>query len=175
MNLQGYDDKFASMEANAKVAQRQERWDRDYLHLAKFWAELKSKDPSTKVGSVLVSEDGRREYLGYNGFPRGVEDTPERYNERETKYKLVVHAEANVILKAGLDARGGTIYGWPLFTCNECAKLVIQSGIKRVVSIIKKDDKAARWQSAYEISEMMYNEANVEWILYAEAWMGDYV
>lgn len=144
--------------------ERQERWDRDYLALAAFWAQRKSKDPSTQVGAVLVSEDGLREYLGYNGFPRGVQDHPERYNVRAEKYKFVVHAEPNAILKAGLDARGGTIYTWPFPTCNECAKLVIQSGIRRVVAVVEKD--ADHWQESMEVARLMYEEAGVKLELY---------
>lgn len=141
---------------------KQRRWDMNYLALASWWANCVSKDPSTKVGSVVVSADGRREYLGYNGFPRGVEDTEERLNDRPTKYGLVVHAEANALLKAGTDAIGGTLY-CTLFTCNECAKLVIQSGITRVVCY---EEDPARWQDSFEISRLMYAEANVsvEWI-----------
>ena len=142
-----------------RAEHRQERWDRDYLALARFWAEQKSKDPSTRVGAVLVSEDGLREYLGYNGFPRGVHDTAERYENREEKYQFVVHAELNAILKAGLDARGGTLYVWPLFTCNECAKAVIQAGIRRVVT---PTACVERWAEANEIAQQMYGEAGVE-------------
>lgn len=142
---------------------RQERWDRHYLALARFWAELKSKDPSTKVGAVVVDVNNNVAALGYNGFPRGVEDREDRYNEREVKYALVMHAEANALLLAGERARGGTLYGWPLFTCNECAKLVIQSGIARVVTPPPAEE---RWQSSYEWSKTMYREAGVEVLLY---------
>jgi dCMP deaminase len=150
-----YDDKFTDI-ANRK---RQRRWDHTYLELAMFWAQLKSKDPSTQVGAVLVSNDGHREYLGYNGFPRGVDDTPERYADRTIKYQLVVHAEMNAILKAGLDAKGGTLYTWPLFTCGECAKAVIQSGIIRVVAPALPNE---RWKASHDVAMLMYGEAAVE-------------
>lgn len=134
------------------------KWDQRYLRLARFWAEECSKDPSTKVGAVLVSEDGQREYLGYNGFPRGVKDTEERLNNRELKYPRIVHAEANAILKAGHDARGSTLYVWPLFTCNECAQLAIQAGVSHVVAPHPAGD---RWQSAYTVALEMYRESGV--------------
>jgi dCMP deaminase len=135
------------------------KWDLAYLGLAKYWAESRSKDPSTKVGAVIVSADGKREFLGYNGFPRGVHDWGERLHNRETKYRLVVHAEANAVIKAGREAEGGTIYTWPLFTCNECAKLIIQAGIARVVSLEPREE---RWQSMYAAALLMYNEAGVK-------------
>lgn len=140
----------------------QKKWDMRYLSLAKYWATLCSKDPSTIVGAVVVSADGQREYLGYNGFPRGVHDSEERLNTREVKYQMVVHAEANALLKAGADARGGTLY-CNLFTCNECAKLVIQSGIKRVVS--SKHAAEERWAGSQDIAWIMYGEAGVEAVL----------
>lgn len=87
-----------------------EKWDRKYLELAKYIATNWSKDPSTKVGAILVNYETKREFIGYNGFPEGVLDTPERYNDRELKYKLVVHAEVNALLKAAQYARGGTLY-----------------------------------------------------------------
>lgn len=139
------------------------RWDIDFLRLAEFWAQRKSKDPSTQVAAIIT--DARKSIvgIGYNGFPRGVDDTPARLNDRPIKYKYVVHAEPNAILIAGDRARGGTIYTWPLFTCNECAKLVIQAGISRVVAPNMEEE---RWASAYDISLTMYHEAGVETTLY---------
>jgi dCMP deaminase len=149
-----YDDKFDEMDARLKQRKR----DHAYVSLAMFWAETKSKDPSTQVGAVLVSADGKREYLGYNGFPRGVEDHPERYADRASKYAYVVHAELNAILKAGRDSEGATLYTWPLATCNECAKAVIQAGVARVVSPTIPN---GRWQDSQDIAMIMYNEAGV--------------
>lgn len=137
---------------------RTERWDRHYLELARFWADLVSKDPSTKVGAVVVSADGKREFLGYNGFPRGVLDLEERLNDRPQKYARVVHAELNAILKAGREAEGGTLY-CTLFCCNECAKAIIQSGIRRVVT---PAPESGRWDDAHKISREMFEEAGVE-------------
>jgi len=135
------------------------KWDLRYLRLARFWAAQCSKDPSTKVGAVLVSADDKREYLGYNGFPRGVNDDPVRYADRELKYKLVVHAEINAVLKAGKDAVGANLYVYPLFSCSECAKIVIQAGIARIVAPRPAEE---RWQSSYDTALMLYKEAHVE-------------
>lgn len=97
--------------------------------------------------------------MGYNGFPRGVDDHPDRYANRELKYSLVVHAEPNAILEAGKECRGATLYVWPMFTCNECAKLVIQSGIKKVCA---PKQRMNRWGGSMDIALMMYEEAGVE-------------
>src|SRR5271166_4784420 len=74
--------------------QDQLKWDRRYLELAKQVSTW-SKDPSSQIGVVLVNWEKHKEFIGYNGFPRGVGDSIERYNNREFKYKLVVHAEVN--------------------------------------------------------------------------------
>lgn len=143
-------------------------WDRRFLELAEHIATW-SKDPSTKVGAVLVGPNNLVIGMGYNGFPRGVVDSEERLNDRETKYAMVVHAEANAILMAGTKAAGATLYVWPTFImppiCNECCKLVIQSGIKEVVGY-KPDptnERVKRWIKSIEISQTMCREAGVTW------------
>ena len=140
-----------------------DKWDIRFLELAKHVAQW-SKDPSTKVGAVLISSEGR-EFVGYNGFPKGVLDSEERLNNREVKYKLVVHAEVNAILKAGDKARGGTLYVWPSFSlppiCNECCKVAIQAGVKEIVGYLpnENDERVKRWKASISISEEMCNEA----------------
>ena len=136
---------------------RQEAWDLRFLELARHVAGW-SKDPSTKVGAVIVDSRRRVLGLGYNGFPRGVEDTPERLDHRPTKYSLVVHAEVNAILNAGRPVEGATLYG-TLFCCNECAKVIIQAGIRRVVTPPFVTN--GRWDSPHAIAESMLREAGV--------------
>jgi len=142
-------------------------WDRRFLELAKHIAQW-SKDPSTKVGAI-ITRGNEVVGIGYNGFPRGVFDLPERLNDRPTKYQFVVHAEANAILMAGEKAKGATIYVWPSFVlpplCNECAKLVIQSGIKEVVGYEPgiADARYARWNESINIAGTMCEEAGVSW------------
>lgn len=142
------------------------KWDIRFLELAKHVAQW-SKDPSTKVGAVLISKDGQ-EFLGYNGFPRGVFDSEERLNNRELKYKLVVHAEVNAILKAGSLARGGKLYVWPSFAlppiCNECCKVAIQAGVAEIIGYMPdmNDERVKRWQESISISEAMCNEAGIQ-------------
>lgn len=135
-----------------------EIWDKRFLKLAKEISTW-SKDPSTKVGAVIVDQDKKSVSWGYNGFPRGVLDEEERYNDRPTKLSMVVHAEANAILNSSRPLLGCILYCYPLFTCNECAKLIIQSGIKRVVA---PENKNPLWESSIKTSLLMYKEANIE-------------
>jgi|ERR1700676_4316322 len=144
-------------------------WDRRYLELAKFVATSWSKDPSAQVGAVVVNWDAHQEFIGYNGFPRGVLDLKERYDDRPTKYKMVVHAEVNAILKAGALARRSTLYVWPSFAlppiCNECAKIAIQAGIREVVGYPAdlNDPRTNRWLESIAVSQTMFAEAGVTW------------
>ena len=120
-----------------------------------------SKDPSTKVGAIIVGDKGQIISQGYNGFPRGVRDTPERYNNREMKYRLVVHAEMNAILNAlynGSSVVGASIYIHNLPVCQECAKAIIQAGIARVFIDTSVNE---RWGEAWEISKTMFSESGV--------------
>lgn len=147
---------------------RQEKWDRFYLGLAKYYSQA-SKDPSTKVGVVLVSPNNRVVGLGYNGFAPGVDDTEERYNNRELKYKLVVHGEVNAIISAGHEARGGTLYVYPSFAlppiCNECCKVAITAGVKTIVGFVadEDDDRALRWKDSIAIAKLLCDEAGINY------------
>jgi dCMP deaminase len=86
------------------------KWNERFLELAKHVASW-SKDPSTQVGAIIVDPETRVVLgMGYNGFPRGVDDHPDRYANRELKYSLVVHAEANAILEAGKTCNGATLF-----------------------------------------------------------------
>lgn len=105
-------------------------------------ASLRSKDPSTQVGACIVSPDRIILSTGYNGFPKGCSDDDYPWaregDVNDTKYPYVVHAELNAILNAGgKDLHGATIYV-ALFPCNECAKAIIQSGIREVVYLSDK-------------------------------------
>jgi len=144
------------------------KWDQRFLQLAQHISGW-SKDPSTKVGAVLVGMDHLVVGLGYNGFPRGVVDNDDRLSNRDTKYQFVVHAEANAILMAGDKAKGATLYVYPAFAlppiCSECAKLVIQSGIKEIVGYEPdpNDPRVQRWKQSIGVSEIMCREAGVTW------------
>lgn len=122
-----------------------------------------SKDPSTKTGAVLVSPENFVVALGYNGFPRGVEDRSERLNDRDTKYKIIVHCERNAILAAKKDLRGHTLYTWPFMSCAVCAGMVIQAGIARAVAHLNDNP---RWQADFNLTRQMFSEAGVILDLY---------
>jgi dCMP deaminase len=110
-------------------------WDEYFMGVAKLSA-LRSKDPSTQVGACIINPDQRIVGIGYNGLPQGCKDQDFPWNNEgdfvNTKYPYVVHAEANAILNATTNLKGSSIYV-TLFPCNECAKLIIQSGIKEIV------------------------------------------
>ena len=153
-----------------------EQWDFRFLQLAETVATW-SKDPSTKVGSVIVDSKRRVIGLGYNGFPRGIQDLEERYNNRETKLKLVCHAERNALDNTPTSVEGSTLYA-TLFPCNECCKSIIQRGVTKVVTFVPAPEKRLLFN--YDISYIMLREAGVELYQYSrssyERWLnGDVV
>jgi len=119
-----------------------------------------SKDPSTKVGAVIV-KDRHIKSTGYNGFPKGIEDDV-RLDVRELKYPRIVHAEMNAILQAGYEARGATLYmffpggGVP---CADCTKHIITAGIERIV--VAKGDQNDRWMDSQKLAFGMLTEAGI--------------
>ena len=138
-----------------------EKWDERFIGLAAYISEW-SKDPSTKVGAVVVDPNTRRVVsTGFNGFPVGVEDTEARLENRQLKYEMVVHAEQNALVFAGMQAAGCTIYVTPLPPCARCAVIIIQSQIKRVVCP-KPDLSREPWATQSLIAEEMFSEANIK-------------
>ena len=114
-------------------------WDEYFMGVAML-AARRSKDPSTQVGACIVSQDNIIISTGYNGMPKGCSDDefPWAREGEDTKYPYVVHAELNAILNAnGRDLRGSKLYV-ALFPCNECAKAIIQSGIRQVYFLSDK-------------------------------------
>ena len=114
-------------------------WDEYFMGIAMLAAK-RSKDPSTQVGACIVSQDNIIISTGYNGMPKGCSDDefPWGRDGDDVKYPYVVHAELNAILNAnGRDLRGSRVYV-ALFPCNECAKAIIQSGVKEVVYLSDK-------------------------------------
>jgi dCMP deaminase len=139
------------------------KWHKRYINLAKETSTW-SKDPSRKIGAVIVGEHGQILSQGYNGFPRGVFDLPDRYDDRPTKYKYVVHAEMNAIYNAtlnGVKCHGSSLYVWGLPVCSECAKGIIQVGIKHVYIPKSVFGVNAMWDEAFEFSKSMFAEAGV--------------
>ena len=116
-------------------------WDEYFMGIAQLSA-LRSKDPNTKVGACIVDNDNKVVSIGYNGMPAGLDENQLSWNKGEgldSKYLYVCHAEFNAILNTrnGASLRGCTLYV-TLFPCNECAKAVIQTGIKKVIYLENK-------------------------------------
>jgi dCMP deaminase len=116
-------------------------WDEYFMGTALLSAK-RSKDPSTQVGACIVNQYNKIVGIGYNGFPIGCDDDQLPWgktsdNTNETKYPYVVHAEANAILNSTKDLHGSRVYV-ALFPCNECTKLIIQSGIKEIIYLSDK-------------------------------------
>ena len=137
------------------------KWDERFIELARLVAAW-SKDPSTKVGAVIVRPDRTIASLGFNGFARGVDDTEERLNNRELKYPLTIHAEANALMSANENLNGCTLYVTPLLPCHACAGLIIQSGISKVVAECGIVNNPDLWHLSFAIAKKQFEEAGVE-------------
>ena len=152
------------------------KWQQRFILRAKDYASW-SKDPSSHIGAVAVEPESKREISGgYNGFPRGIKDTDERYDNRPVKYKLVVHAEANCIYnatRAGVSLNGSHLFVWGLPICSECAKAIVQVGIAEVympISCVTLDltrpkedqEKFHRWMESYETTMLLFEEAGIK-------------
>ena len=140
-------------------------WDKYFITMA-YLVSMKSKDPSTKVGAVIVGPDREIRATGYNGFPRGIADLQRRYEDKEYKYLAINHAEENAILhcaRIGVSAKRCTIYT-PWFPCSYCTKAIIQAGISRVVyhKEFPGNEKSDTWSKSMEISRNMLQETSVE-------------
>jgi len=134
-------------------------WDKYFMGVALLSA-MRSKDPSTQVGACIVNDKFRIVGIGYNGFPYGVEDDAFPWENGDdflnSKYPYVVHAEPNAILNSTVSLDNSTLYV-TLFPCNECAKLIIQSGIKEVVYL---EDKYHD-ELAFIASRKMFDSAKI--------------
>lgn len=139
------------------------KWHRRYLSLAREISTW-SKDPSRRIGAVAVSEKGRVLATGYNGFPRGINDSEVLYHDREYKYSRVVHAEMNCIYNAtynGVCLDGSTMYIWGLPMCSDCAKGAIQVGV-RAVYFDAEEEIPDQWLKSMETTIEMFREVGVE-------------
>ena len=135
-------------------------WEEYFMGLAHLSA-LRSKDPNTQVGACIIDKENKVVSIGYNGMPRGCDDHDFPWQREgdflNTKYAYVVHAELNAILNSPRPVKGCTLYV-SLFPCNECAKAIIQSGIKKVVYESDKYDGT----EGNVASKKMLKEAGVE-------------
>lgn len=147
-------------------------WQRKHFDSALLKASW-SKDPRTKVGCVIVSPENIELSSGYNGFARGVKDSSERLTDRPTKLMLTVHAEANAVgaaARIGHSLLGSTAYV-TLPVCSQCAALLIQTGVSKILNLEEDGVTAALstsdWRASVRIAREMMEEAGVKWIEFA--------
>ena len=137
-------------------------WDEYFMGIAMLSAR-RSKDPSTQVGACIVNSNNKIMSVGYNGFPQGCNDDDipreRKGDDFETKYPYVCHAELNAILNNGGSSLNGCKIYVALFPCNECAKAIIQSGIKEVIYL---SDKYAETVGV-RASKRMFDSAGVKY------------
>lgn len=135
-----------------------------FLAIAQSVAAL-SKDPSTKVGALLLGPDGEGGPWGYNGAPRGcAADEDERFHQRPEKYFWAEHAERNAIYTAartGFRTVGATMYITHA-PCMDCARAIVQAGIKRVVFPVTEPELYERWKAHFDRAELLFDECTVE-------------
>ena len=156
--------------------EKRARWARHFLQLALDHARM-SKDPSTRVGAIITGPDREIVSGGFNGFPRGIADTPERLNDRDTKLKLIVHAETNAILGAarlGAGLKGCTLYlaatddsgmVWGGPPCTRCTVEIIQAGIGGIVSYSPKK-VPSRWHEDLALARKLIEEVGISYLEY---------
>lgn len=145
---------------NLKPPKAPKHWDQRFLVIASHFAGW-SKDPSTKVGAVAV-RNRRILAQGYNGLPAGVADSDTRLKDRDIRLAMTVHAEMNCVAHAaqnGVSLIGATMYVWPLMTCSQCASMLVQAGVNKVV--VPDFIEPQRWQDSFDLARTMFIESGV--------------
>lgn len=141
------------------------KWQARFLEMAKLVSGW-SKDPSTKVGAVIVRPDKTIASVGYNGIARGVKDSEARLGNRNQKLLYTVHAEQNAILSAKEPLNGYSLYVWNIHPCAQCAASIVQTGIRNIylpVNIGIDNEKInERWIDSFKAAEIMFREAKVK-------------
>ena len=143
-------------------------WDRRFMHLARHVGNW-SKDRSRKVGCVVVGPNNIVRAIGFNGFPRGLNDEADHRHQRPTKYLWTEHAERNAIYTAareGISLAGSTMY-LPWFPCVDCARAIVQAGIVELIAM-KPDLADPEWGQGFSVSIELLEEAGVT-VRYVEA------
>ena len=138
------------------------KWQARFMALAKEVSTW-SKDSSSQVGAVIVRPDRTICSIGFNGFPRGVEDGSDRIANRDTKLLFTIHAEMNAILSAKEPLKDCSIFVWPFQPCAHCAASIIQSGIKEVYCPFNAHlESYERWANSFKAALQMFDEAGVK-------------
>lgn len=137
-----------------------DKWDIRFLDMARLVSTW-SKDPSTQTGAVIVRPDRSIVSVGFNGFPRVMQDSNDRYSNREEKYSRIIHCEVNALLNANQPITACTLYTVPFLSCDRCAVQMIQAGIIQVVAPILPDSLKERWGAQLTKSKQYFVECGV--------------
>lgn len=145
----------------------------EFMRLAKEISN-NSKDPSRKIGAIAVSNNDKRLILstGWNGFPRGIIDKPDRLNHRETKYTYMVHAEKNCIYNAcynGISLHDSIMFVYGLPVCSVCALGIIQCGISSIVCQIEDECIHEPWLTHWLTSKKLFDEVGLSYTLWNQS------
>jgi len=140
-----------------------DKWQARFIDLAKEIASW-SKDPSSRVGSVIVRPDRTICSVGFNGFPRGVKDSQEAIENRDAKLLRTIHAELNAILSSKESLVGYSLFVWPFQPCAQCAAAIIQAGITDVYCPYNDHLAHERWSESFRAALQMFDEAGVRLI-----------
>lgn len=138
------------------------KWINHFIKVAEVVSTM-SKDPNHKIGAVIVDKNNRIVSTGFNGFAKGIDDTDERLNDKETKRLLMLHAEENAILYAKQDLTDCSIYIYGYPPCVHCTSIIIQSGIKTIYykNSNKHNTVSDYWKANLEMAQRLAKEANV--------------
>jgi dCMP deaminase len=139
------------------------KWDKRFLELAQLVAGW-SKDPSTKTGAVIVRPDKSVLSLGFNGFPKGMDDNPKWYENRESKYSRIIHCEMNALIHAKESLEGCTLYTWPFASCDRCCVHMLQAGIKCFVFPPLPQGLRDRWEEAVDKTKCYIEDNYATWV-----------
>ena len=136
-------------------------WDQRFLDLAQHISQW-SRDPSTKVGAVIVRPDNTVASVGFNGFPQKMYDTEEYYLNRDEKYSRIIHAEINALTFCNESVKNYTIYVYPFMPCDRCFVQLVQAGMMRFVFPKTSEEHLKRWGPAFDKVKKYAEECMVE-------------
>lgn len=138
------------------------KWTNHFIKVAELVSTM-SKDPNHKIGAVIVDKNNRIVSTGFNGFAKGIADTEDRLNDKETKRLLMLHAEENAILYAKQDLTDCSIYVYGYPSCIHCTSIIIQSGIKNIYYKNSRKDNTISdyWKHNLEMALSLATEAGV--------------
>lgn len=145
------------------------KWNRRYFELAKLISTW-SKDPSKKIGVVAIGNKGQILSTGYNGFARNIPDSEDILNNREEKYKYIIHGEQNAIYNAclnGISLENSTLYIYGLPICHECANAIIQVGVTKVM-MQYQGDVSNKWNESSKLAKKNMKRAGITFMEYNE-------